>query len=195
MIAIQGKLVSRDVTDKEFVCNLGACKGMCCVLGDEGATITQEEADKMEEIYEVVKPYLTENGVEIIEEAGIYTTNDKGVMSTQLVEGKECAFISYDEKGVALCGIERAHRDGKVDFKKPVSCHLYPIRVTEYQNYDAVNYEKWEICSPACKLGAELKVPVYKFLKEPLIRKYGEDFYNELEAAAQHIEENGIKDE
>jgi len=195
MIAIQNKLVSRDVTEKEFVCNLGACKGMCCVLGDEGASITKEEADKLDEIYDTVKPLLSEKGIKTIEELGKYSVSDKGEMATQLVDGKECVFVSVDEKGVALCGIERAHKAGLIDFKKPISCHLYPIRVTEYKDYDAVNYEKWDICKPACKLGQELKVPVYKFLKEPLIRKYGQEFYDELEAASSYIDENNIKED
>ncbi len=185
MIAIQDKLVSRDLVEKEFVCNLSKCKGMCCVLGDEGAPLEDDEPGILDDIYEEVKPYLTEKGIATIEEMGKYTVSQKGETATPLVDGKECAYISFDEKGVALCGIDLAHQDGKIDFKKPVSCHLYPVRITEYEQYDAVNYEKWEICAPACKLGKELEVPVYKFLKEPLVRKYGEEFYEELDRVAK----------
>ena len=189
MIAIQDKLVSRDLVEKQFICNLSACKGMCCVLGDEGAPLTEEESGKIEDIYEEVEPYLTDKGRQAIAENGVHSVSQKGELNTTLIEGKECAFVNFDEKGVALCGIEKAYLDGKTDFKKPVSCHLYPVRITEYPQYDAVNYERWEICSPACKLGEELQMPVYKFLREPLIRKYGQDFYDELDRAAKHFEE------
>lgn len=189
MIAIKDKLVSRDLVEKEFVCNLKKCKGMCCVLGDEGATVEEDEAKIMEEIYEKVKPYLTEKGISEIEANGKVVKDKKGIWATPLVEGKECAYVAFDDQGVALCGIEMAHRDGKIDFKKPVSCHLYPVRVKRYEMYEAVNYEKWDICSPACSLGKELGVPVYQFLKEPLIRKYGEEFYEELDRTAQHLKE------
>ncbi len=187
MIAIKDKLVSRDLVDKDFVCNLNKCKGMCCVLGDQGATVEKEEAEILEKVYDKVKPYLTEKGIAEIEKRGVVVLDKDGIFETPLVDNKECAYVAFDEKGVALCGIEMAQRDGLIDFKKPVSCHLYPVRITKYEMYDAVNYEKWEICKPACTLGKELSVPVYKFLKEPLIRKYGEGFYEELDRAAQHL--------
>lgn len=186
MIIIQDTLVSEDVLEENFVCDLNACKGACCVEGDSGAPLELDELDKLEEVYEEVKPYLRPEGIKAIEEKGLYTVDSDGDFVTTLVgEHGECAFVFYDERGIAKCGIEQAYRDGKIDWKKPISCHLYPVRLEKLKDYTALNYHRWGLCDPACKLGDELKVPVYKFLKEPLIRKFGETWYAELEEVAK----------
>jgi len=181
MIELGKTIISQDIFEKDFVCNLSACKGACCIEGDGGAPVTQEEIKILEEIYPKVEPYLRPEGIAAIKKQGTSVQDWDGEMVTPLVNGKECAYVIFDEKGITKCGIEKAYEDGVVDFKKPISCHLYPIRVTHYRDFDALNYHKWDICSPACTLGAELKVPVYRFLKDALIRKYGEDWYAEVE--------------
>ena len=184
MIAIGKALVSEDVIEKQFVCDLNACKGACCVKGDYGAPLEKEELPIMDEIYEKVKPYLREEGIKAIEKQGKYLLYEKKEWVTPLVKGKECAYTIF-EKGIAKCGIEKAYYEGKIEWKKPISCHLYPIRITKQKNgMEAVNYDRWNICNPACKLGDSLKVPVFKFLKDSLIRQYGEDWYKQLEIAA-----------
>lgn len=180
MIQVGEVLVSDDIKEKEFVCNLEKCKGACCVEGDYGAPLEEDELEILKSIYPVVKPYLTPEGIRTIEAEGTHVVDPDGDYSTPVIGGRECAYAIYDDKGVLKCGIEKAYYDGKVKWKKPISCHLYPIRISKKKNFEAVNYHKWSICSPACALGKELQVPLYKFLKEPLIRKYGEAWYNEL---------------
>ncbi|QCK16222.1 DUF3109 family protein [Mangrovivirga cuniculi] len=189
MLIVRDKLVSDDIKDKFFVCNLEKCKGACCVEGDLGAPLNFDELDKMEEIQEHVKPYLSEEGREEIEKQGPYVVDFEGDYSTPTIDGKECAYAFYDGKGILKCGIEQAYIDGKIDYKKPISCHLYPIRLSKFQDLEALNYDRWDICSPACSFGKELHVPIYKFLKEPLIRKYGEDWYKELVRIIQEEDE------
>lgn len=174
-------LVSDDIREKEFVCNLQKCKGACCVEGDFGAPLEASECGVLEEIYPQVKPYLSEAGIRVIEKTGTHTVDDEGELCTPVIDGRECVYAVYDNQGILKCGIEQAYYDGKVTWKKPISCHLYPIRVTSKKNFEALNYHKWHICSPACALGKELQVPVYKFLKDPLIRKYGKEWYADLE--------------
>lgn len=180
MILIENTCISDDVEDQFFVCNLDKCKGACCVEGDSGAPLDEVELAILDQIYPQVEPYLSEAGKEVIAREGTYTTDWEGDFVTPVINGKECAYAIYDKRGILKCGIEEAFNDGKIDYKKPISCHLYPIRVTKYEQYHALNYDRWEICSPACGLGKELGVPVYKFLKEPLIRAYGTDWYNQL---------------
>lgn len=184
MIQIGDKLVSEDLLEKEFVCNLSACKGACCVEGDSGAPLLEEETKALEKIQSEIKSYLRPEGLKAIEEQGSWVVDNDGDLVTPLVENKECAYVIFDEKGTTLCGIEKAWKDGVVDFRKPVSCHLYPIRITEYKSFHAVNYDKWEICSDACALGEELHVPVYRFAREGLVRRYGQKWYDELEEVA-----------
>jgi Protein of unknown function (DUF3109) len=181
MILIENTCISDDVADKFFVCNLDKCKGACCVEGDLGAPLEESELPILEEIYEHVKPYLSEAGIAAIEAQGKYIKDWEGDFSTTTIDEKECAYAIYDQRGILKCGIEQAYLDKKITFKKPISCHLYPIRVTKYENYHAINYDRWHICSDACELGDKLGVPVYKFLKEPLVRAYGEEWYGQLE--------------
>ncbi|HNP20090.1 MAG TPA: DUF3109 family protein [Fulvivirga sp.] len=176
-----GKVIlSDDIKEKFFVCNLEKCKGACCVEGDLGAPLEESELKILDEIYDKVAPYLSEEGKQAIREHGRYVYDEDGEYSTTTIGGKECAYAVYDERGILKCGIEQAYLDGKTDWKKPISCHLYPIRATKYEEFEALNYDRWDICNPACDFGKELGVEVYKFLKEPLIRKYGETWYNEL---------------
>jgi Protein of unknown function (DUF3109) len=180
MMKIGEVLVSDDIKNKEFVCNLEKCKGACCVEGDYGAPLDEDELEILKEIYPKVKPYLSKEGIAVIEKVGTHVLDDDGDLSTPIIKGRECVYAIYDEKKVLKCGIEQAYLDGKISYKKPISCHLYPIRLSKKKNFEAVNYHKWSICSDACTLGKELKVPIYKFLKDPLIRKYGQAWYEEL---------------
>jgi hypothetical protein len=190
MIIIENTIVSDDVVERAFICNLNACKGACCVSGDSGAPLDFEETKILEDIYPIVKPYMTEEGIKTVEQFGKYMIDSEGEFVTPLVEGhKECAYTIF-ENGTALCGIEKAYRDGKIDFYKPISCHLYPIRVKKYKDYDAVNYNRWDICAPACTLGRKEGVRVFEFVKNALIRKYGEEWYKKLEGAAIYKEQN-----
>jgi len=180
MMKVGEVLVSDDIRDKEFVCNLEKCKGACCVEGDFGAPLLQEELAILEDIYPKVKKYLSPEGIKEIEKQGTHTIDDEGELCTPIISGRECVYAIYDDKKILKCGIEAAHKAGDIDWKKPISCHLYPIRITKKKDFEAINYHKWHICTPACALGKELQVPVYKFLRDPLIRKYGEPWYNEL---------------
>ncbi len=188
MIAIDNVLVSDLVVERQFVCDLLKCKGGCCEDGDAGAPLEKDELEILNSIYETVKPYLTKEGIRWIERHGRYVYDREFGWVTPTIEGKMCVYGFRDENGVIKCGIEQAYRDGKIDFKKPISCHLYPI-ISERgkkNDYERVNYEPREqLCNPACAFGKKLKVPVYEFLKEPLIRKYGEDFYNALDKVAK----------
>jgi len=184
MIQLGKTIISEDIIEKDFACNLSACKGACCIDGDAGAPVEAKERSILEEIYPKVKPFMRPIGIEAVENQGVYTTNEEGEHETPLVNGAECAYVIFDEKNTALCAIEEAYNSGEVTFKKPVSCHLYPIRVQDYSEFAAVNYHKWPICDDACTLGKELQIPIYKFVKQALIRKFGEDWYAELEKVA-----------
>ena len=188
MIQIDDKLISEDLFSEEFVCNLAKCKGICCVEGDAGAPLDEDETHILDEIYPKIKPYLRPEGIQAIEEQGTYTLDFEGDLVTPLVNNAECAYVIFGEKGYTKCAIEKAYEDGVIDWQKPISCHLYPIRITEYSNFSAINYHEWDICSDACTLGKELGVKVYQFLKKPLIRKYGEEFYQTLSEAAEEWE-------
>lgn len=191
MIIIDDKIISDDLRDKFFVCNLEQCKGACCVQGDGGAPLTNEEVELLPKIYDKVKPYLSQEGIDAIETQG-FTNQEEGeeYLATPLrPSDNACAYVNFDENGITYCGIEKAFLDGKIEFQKPLSCHLYPVRIQEHKDFDAVNYERWEICNPACTLGEQLGIPVYQFVKTPLIRKYGQDFFDTLEATIAHLEE------
>jgi Protein of unknown function (DUF3109) len=181
MILIDETVISDDIVEKFFVCNIEKCKGACCVEGDLGAPLENSELQILDDIFEKIKPYLSQEGIAAIEKQGKYIKDWEGDYSTTTINEKECAYAVYDKKGILKCGIEQAYNDGAVDFKKPISCHLYPIRITKYDNFMALNYDRWSICSDACDLGDKLSVPVYKFLKEPLIRAFGQEWYSTLE--------------
>ena len=184
MVAIENTIISEEIITEKFVCNIEACKAACCVEGDLGAPLTREETIKLDSIYSKIKPYLSESGRTEIEIQGKWILDEDGDWSTPTISGKECAYSVYDDKGILKCGIEQAFENGAVDFRKPISCHLYPIRVKEHKEFVAVNYHRWNICQPACALGQTLGVPVYKFLKEALKTKFGENWYKELELVA-----------
>ena len=187
MFQLGKTIVSEDIIKKDFVCNLSACKGACCVDGEAGAPLEEHETKILNEIYPNVKPFLRKEGIEAIDKQGTYITTEDGELETPLIDEADCAYVFYDNKGIALCAIEEAFNQGQITWKKPISCHLYPVRVKEYTEFSAVNYHKWHICDDACTLGKELQVPVYKFVKQALIRKFGEDWYLELEKVAQNI--------
>lgn len=191
MIVIEEKIISDDIVEEKFVCDLAACKGACCVDGELGAPLDEEETKILDDIYEKVKPYLLSDGIAAIEEQGKWViTEEAEKYNTPLMKKGGCAWMNYDKNGVVICGIEKAYNDGVIDWKKPISCHLYPIRITKQKRtaYDMLNYERWHVCKAACKNGKALKVPVYKFLKDALIRKYGAEFYNVLELYVQQKE-------
>jgi len=189
MFQLGKTIVSEDILEKEFVCNLTACHGACCVDGDAGAPLNEEETKILDEIYDKVKPFLRPEGIAAIEAQGKWVVGTDGELETPLIDNKDCAYVIFDGK-TALCGIEQAYNQGEVTWKKPVSCHLYPIRVKDYSEFAAVNYDRWDICSDACALGKELEVPVYKFVKEALIRRFGADWYTELEKVAEDLKKD-----
>jgi hypothetical protein len=190
MIVIDRTIVSDDLLDKQFVCSLQQCKGNCCVAGESGAPLTANETVTIEKELPGIMPLLTEEGKKAIQQFGAWQVDMDGDLVTPLVEGqKQCAYVIF-RQGIAACAWEKAFELGISKFQKPVSCHLYPVRITEHKNYDAVNYESWSVCSPACKNGKELGVPVFRFVKNALIRKYGQEWYAQLEGAAQFRELN-----
>lgn len=192
MFQIGKTIVSEDVLEKDFVCNLSACHGACCVDGDAGAPLNEEEAKILEDIYLQVKPFLRPEGIAAIEAQGAWVVGTDGTLETPLIDNKDCAYVIFDGK-TALCGIEQAYNQGKVSWKKPVSCHLYPVRVKDFSQFAAVNYDRWDICDDACTLGKELEVPVYKFVKEALIRRFGQEWYDELELVASELKKQPRK--
>lgn len=185
VLKVQNVLVSDDVIEEKFICDLSKCKGACCVEGESGAPLEDEELAMLKKVYPKVKPYLTEEGIKAIDEQGLYLKDSDNDWVTPLMwAGGPCAYTIF-ENGVALCGIEKAYREKKINFYKPISCHLYPIRILKTKTGDALNYHEWEICAPACKLGKKEKVRVFQFLKTSLVRKYGEPWYDELVEKAE----------
>ena len=187
MIEIGRTIVSRDIVEEHFLCDLLKCRGACCIEGDSGAPLTEEEAATIEETYPVFRKYLPEAHILEVEKQGNWVIDNDGDMVTPLVGNRQCAYSFYDEHNILKCAIEKAYIEGNIPFRKPVSCHLFPIRITPYKRFDAVNYQELDICKPGRECGRSVQLPLYKFLKEPLIRKYGEEWYNQLEIAADHI--------
>lgn len=194
LVEIEDKLVSADLLEEKFVCDLSACKGACCVEGDDGAPLKLEEIEKLKEVYEEVKPYMTKEGIAAVDEHGVYYNDRFDEPVTTLVKGGACAFANFDADGTAKCGIEQAYRDEKIDWKKPISCELFPVRVKKYNSFTALNYEEIDICKPACVCGERLNVKVYQFLKEPLIKAFGTEFFNELKLVDQTIQNDASND-
>lgn len=193
MIKIGETLISDDVLEEFFVCDIEKCKGACCVEGDLGAPLEENELDELKQNFNGIAPFLTEEGRHEIEKQGLYVFDFEGDYSTPTINGRECAYAIYDEKGFLKCGIELAYENGKSDFSKPISCHLYPVRISKNITNIAVNYDQWHICNPACILGHELKVPLYKFLKDALIRKFGKEWYGQLEAYAHERKSSDLE--
>lgn len=191
MIIIQDKIVSDELVEEQFLCNLDACKGACCWEGDAGAPLEGDELDILDSIYPAVRPFLSPAGQAAVSRQGRYTFDeDDHTFRTPLIDGGPCAYMTFDGQGVAQCGIEKAWQAGVVSFKKPISCHLYPVRVTMNPKvgFEALNYERWDICAAACDKGKAAQLPIYRFVKDALIRKYGADFYAELDYYAQQLE-------
>lgn len=180
LIDLGDKLITTDLLEKHFVCDLSACKGACCVEGDAGAPLKASEIDILESIIDDVTPYITEEGRAIIHQKGVFYLDTDGEPVTQLKADGACVFVSYDDDGTLKCGIEQAYRYEKVSFQKPLSCALFPVRVKEYPSFTALNYEEIKICEPACACGEKLEVPLFRFLKAPLIRAFGEEFFQTL---------------
>jgi hypothetical protein len=183
MLQIDDTIISLELLDESFVCDLEICKGNCCIEGDDGAPLENSEVQILENIIPVIWDDLTDKSKEVIRKQGVSYIDDDGEPVTSIVNGAECVFTYTDESGKCKCAIEKAYRAGKTDFYKPISCHLYPVRLQRYSDYTAVNYHRWSVCNCARKLGGKLGMPVYKFLKEPLIRKFGVEWYEQLEIA------------
>ncbi len=192
MIQIDDKIISLEVFQEKFICNIAKCKGICCVEGDSGAPLEEEEAKELEEIYPKIKHLLSDESIEVIEKEGTSVIDFEEELVTPIVHGKECVYTYFDAKGGVHCAIEMAWKQGLVNFRKPISCHLYPIRTKKLTQGEALNYDVWPICSDACILGEEKGVSVYQFLKEPLIRKYGEAFYDEMVESEKILKERGL---
>ncbi|MDR2383771.1 MAG: DUF3109 family protein, partial [Prevotellaceae bacterium] len=181
MIEIDGKIISLDLFEKHFICDLPKCLGVCCVHGDSGAPLEEEEQELIELHIDKIKPYLTPEGLSVIEQCGVAVLDFDDELVTPLVRDREeCVYSYFTNSGTCLCGIEKAYRNGDIPFNKPISCHLYPIRTKTYANVTVLNYDQWHICASARTLGDKDKVPVFMFLKEPIIRKFGEEFFDAL---------------
>ena len=189
MIEIGKAIISMDVLESKFCCDLGQCKGACCVDGDSGAPLTPEEAKLIEELYPLFEEYLPENNKEEVRKQGFSLIDKDGDLVTPIIGKNECVFTYQDDHGITFCAIEKAFLQKNTGFRKPVSCHLFPIRITEYKRFDGVNYERLKICKPGRACGKTNNMPLWRYLKEPLIRKYGEAWYKELELVMEHLPE------
>jgi hypothetical protein len=189
MIQIGDIIVSRDLFDNHFICHLEACEGNCCVCGDSGAPLEEEEALALAEYFEKIKPYMRTEGVRAVSQQGTWVIDGDGDKVTPLIGRDECAYVVFDE-GIARCAIEQAYDAEAIPFRKPVSCHLYPIRVSKLNKGIALNYHRWSVCEPARILGEKEGIPVFRFLMDPIIRVYGESFYDELETVYRELKNN-----
>ena len=187
VVQIDDTLVSTDCLTEKFCCDLQACKGICCVEGDAGAPVELDEVAAMEAAHPAVWPLLSASAQAVIDRQGVVYTDEEGDLVTSIVNGKDCVFTCYDENGHCLCAFEKAFREGKTSFYKPLSCHLYPIRLKKIGDGVALNYHRWEVCRMAVEKGRQLGLPVYRFLKEPLVRRFGEAWYAELESAVEEL--------
>lgn len=189
MFQIDDTIVSMDLLEQFFLCDLSKCKGICCVEGESGAPVEDDEVARLEEVLPVVWDDLSAAAQEVINRQGVVYVDEDGEYVTSIVDGEDCVFTCYDENGYCKCAIEKAFHEKKTDFYKPISCHLYPVRVARYRSFRAVNYHRWNVCEAACRLGKQENLPVYRFLKEPLIRKFGEEWYNHLCRIAEELQE------
>lgn len=195
MIQIQHTILSNDIFKEHFICDLCKCKGQCCVEGESGAPITLKEREDIETILPEILDDLSPAAKEVIAEQGISYVDYDGELVTSLVKGRECVFAYYDENGICKCAIDTAYREGRIPIQKPISCHLYPIRLNEYGTFTAVNYHRWSVCEPAVKKGRSEGLPLFRFLKDPLIRKFGEEWYKEVCEAAELLKKREDKGE
>ena len=192
MIEIDDKIISTDILTVRFACDLGCCKGMCCVECNSGAPLSDEEIDILEQEYHNYRPYMTQQSIEALETQGFFVVDHEGDYTTPLIDDADCAYAVTND-GVTFCAVEMAYRDGKTPFLKPISCHLYPIRVKKFGNGSyGLNYHRWNICSSALECGERAGTAIYKSLREPIIRRFGSEFYESLDAAAQYLEEKKI---
>jgi len=187
MLQIDETIISLDLLERKFVCDLASCKGICCIEGDDGAPLDPDEVKIIEYILPLIWDDLSEVSKNVIKNQGVSYIDADGEPVTSIVNGAECVFTFIDSNGICKCAIEKAYREGKTSFYKPISCHLYPVRLQKYNDYIAVNYHQWNVCSCARKLGGKLQIPVYQFLKEPLIRKFGKDWFEQLEMADNEL--------
>jgi hypothetical protein len=186
MLQIENTITSLDIIDKSFCCDLSECKGACCIHGDSGAPLEDNETEILEKIYPHVKKFLRNESINAIEKLGVWTIDMDNDKVTPLVDDKECAYTIFED-GIAKCAIEKAFYAGTIEFQKPISCHLYPIRLKEYPDFTAINYHCWKICKPALTKGSSLNMPIYLFLKDSLVRKFGANWYSQLEVAAKIV--------
>lgn len=191
MIQIGEVVVTLDLFKEKFCCNLEVCKGGCCIEGDAGAPLEEHEVLALEEALPVVESQLSPEAREVIAKQGVCYVDEEGDLVTSIVNGKDCVFTCYDEKGCAYCAVEYAYREGKIPFRKPISCFLYPARIKQYTDFKVLNYHRWKVCEAAVLLGEKENIPLYRFLKEPLIRKFGEAWYRELEQVAEELDKQG----
>lgn len=194
MLQIQDTLVSLDLAEQFFCCDLDKCLGECCIEGDAGAPVADDELQKLKDVVEVVWDDLLPQARERIREKGVAYIDEEGDLVTQIVDVANCVFTTYGEGGKCLCAIEKAYREGRSDFRKPISCYLYPLRLTKYPTFTAVNYHRWKICKCATVLGRAKGLRLYQFMREPLIERFGQEWYDELvEACEAYLEEYGDK--
>lgn len=191
MVEIQNTLVSLDLFREKFCCDLNACGGACCIEGDAGAPVKEEEIAELETAAETVLDELSADAQAVIKAQGVVYIDRDGDFVTSIVDGKDCVFTCRNEHGHCLCALERAYRAGRIPFKKPVSCSLYPVRLSTVGGMTAVNYHRWEVCRPAVELGRKLDIPVYKFLKEPLIQAFGKEWWDECDIVAEELKKQG----
>jgi hypothetical protein len=179
MLSIDRVLISDEVLHQYFACDVSACGGMCCVAGDAGAPLEEEEISIIEDFLDMIKPYMTPQGVQTVEQNGVFDYDADGILVTPLLNDKECIF-TYFEENTAKCAIEKAFLEGKTDFQKPISCHLYPIRIKKFDYYERLDYHCWEVCEAARKQGKALKITVFNYLSAPLSRRYGKEWIKKM---------------
>jgi Protein of unknown function (DUF3109) len=186
MLKIENSVCSFDILEKEFSCNIKKCKGACCVLGDSGAPLEDHEVEILRNVFPNIEPYMSDKGIKAVKMQGTSVIDKDGDHVTTLINHKECAYVVFED-GIAICAIEKAYEAKAISFQKPVSCHLYPIRITKYKDFEALNYHEWDICKPALDLGHKKKVPLFQYLSVPLIRKYGKSWFDKLEIASKEV--------
>jgi hypothetical protein len=186
MLKIENTLISQDVIEKNFCCDLNKCHGACCVKGDSGAPLQEEEVLLLPKIADKIKPYLSPKGVDAIEQLGTHVIDDENETVTPLIDGKECAYVIF-ENNIARCGIEKAFFNGAIKFRKPISCYLYPVRIKKYEQFIAVNYDQWDICEPARKKGNEINLKVFEFVRDALKKRFGKEWIKMLHVASEKL--------